>query len=425
MTSSFKFIHTADLHIDSPLRGLRAKDEGMLRRVQEGTRTAFERIVTLAIEQEVAFVLIAGDLFDGDWKDMHTGKWTAGQFRRLQAAAVEVYYIRGNHDAESKVRQGIRWPENVHELSTSKPETIHLETLGAAIHGQGFAHRETLKDLAATYPAAVPGCFNIGMLHTSLTGFEGHDPYAPTTLDTLRGRGYDYWALGHIHIRTPEPLSLDPFIAYSGNPQGRHIKESGPKGCYVVEVEDGHLRTAEFHATDLLRWRQLEIPLAAEDDLDAAYDKTSLTLAEAHRDHEGRFSAFRLTYTGRTAAHTALSNPLRRGEILAQITDLADAIDEEIWLEKIELNTQPLATSKPQLSADLLGSLARRFEQTLASEEELKQLETLITPVIEKCTAAKARLDFGEETATLDDHLRRWTQEAEQLLIQELGDGNE
>ena len=165
------------------------------------TREALGNLVSLAIEEKVAFVLLSGDLYDGDWRDYHTGLFLMQQLSRLREAGIKVYVIYGNHDAESRITKSLRFPDNVRVLSTKSPETIILDDFGVAIHGQGFAKRDVMENLAEQYPDARKGFFNIGMLHTALTGAEGHAPYAPCTLGTLQSKGYDVWALGHVHAR--------------------------------------------------------------------------------------------------------------------------------------------------------------------------------------------------------------------------------
>ena len=194
-----KFLHAADVHLDSPLRGLERYDEAPAAEIRGATRRAFENLVELAITEAVGFVLLAGDLYDADWKDYNTGLFFARQMARLQEAGIQVLVIAGNHDAASQITRALRPPPNVHLFSTRAPETVVLDRLGVAVHGQGFATRAVTDDLTRAYPPARSDLFNIGLLHTSLDGRPGHEPYAPCTLEGLRSRGYQYWALGHVH----------------------------------------------------------------------------------------------------------------------------------------------------------------------------------------------------------------------------------
>ncbi len=253
-----RFIHCADLHLDSPLRGLERYEGAPAQDMREATRRSFTNIIDLALEREVDFVLVAGDVFDGDWLDFNTGLFFANQLRRLADADIRVFIVRGNHDALSKISKAVPLPKNVHVFKSSKPETVVDENLGYAIHGQSFTTAAVIDDLAAQYPDAHSGLLNIGLLHTALSGREGHEPYAPTTPEKLASKGYHYWALGHVHNR--EVVRENPWIVFPGNSQGRNAREIGEKGCIVVEgdAEDG-IRSVEFVATDVARWQHLTI----------------------------------------------------------------------------------------------------------------------------------------------------------------------
>lgn len=228
----FKFLHTADLHLDSPLVGLARYPGAPAEQLRAATRQALVALVDLAVREEISFVLIAGDLYDGDWKDYNTGLFFAHQMSRLNKSGIRVYIVAGNHDAASQMTRTLRLPENVTIFPIRRPCTEVLNDLRVALHGQGFPTSAVTADLAAGYPPALPHLFNIGVLHTSVTGRPGHETYAPCTLEGLLSKGYQYWALGHVHQR--EVLHQDPWVVFPGNLQGRHIRETGPKGCALV-----------------------------------------------------------------------------------------------------------------------------------------------------------------------------------------------
>ncbi|MBC8355795.1 MAG: DNA repair exonuclease [Planctomycetes bacterium] len=414
----FKFIHAADLHIDSPLRGLEAYEGAPVERFRAATRVAFENLVNLAIEYEVSFVIIAGDLFDGKWQDMKTGLWTANQFRRLDRANIPVYILRGNHDAASKVRQALAWPDNVHEFSVRKPQTFKLEEYDVALHGQGFAHHECNDDIASKYPEAVEGAFNIGVLHTSLTGNAEHDTYAPTSESMLRSKGYDYWALGHIHQRSEPPIMTEPFVAYSGNTQGRHIREAGPRGCLLNTVVDGELTATEFVETDTLRWHQATVELDEQDDIANLITKAQRHIASCHESSAGRFSAIRIVVEGACAAHHELVQTIRREETLTELRNLANDFDDEVWIEKIKLETRPpIDIEQLRLGSDLVAELLRLLDEAQDDEVRLKTLATDLAPL-----ATKAGTELSACEIDVQDlaQLRRWLGQAEGILVSQL-----
>lgn len=409
---AMKFIHAADLHIDSPMRGLDAHDGAPVDRLRNATREAFENLVTLAIDERVDFVILAGDLFDGKWPDMKTGIWTSRQFWRLQGAGIPVFLLRGNHDARSQVQQTIRWPDCVREFSVERPESLPLDELNVVLHGQGFPTRDIPEDLAASYPAAVSGAFNIGVLHTSLTGDPEHDTYAPTNVETLVGRGYDYWALGHIHAR--QTVCEEPYIAWSGNTQGRHVRETGAKGCLLVTVDGQEVVDVEFRATDVLRWHNLEVRLRESDSVDAMHARLQDSLAECHRSGEGRFSAVRILVRGACAAHQNLVAESDRDQAICEIRNLAHAFHGELWIEKVMLETSPPVD--PQSAAGiggLMGELKDLIHLTAVDENELFKLASDLTTLADKATGdlEQANIDLFDR-----EQLRQWLQRAEGLL---------
>jgi len=419
----FKFIHAADLHIDSPLRGLEAYEGAPADQLRGATREAFSNVVTLALEEAVDFLVVAGDLFDGKWPDMRTGLWTASQFRRLDREGIPVYLVRGNHDAESRVRKSISWPENVHEFSVRKPETLRIEALGVALHGQGFAKQECKDDLAANYPAAVKDCFNIGVLHTSLTGSTEHDTYAPTREDVLVGRGYDYWALGHVHQRSMPPIRRDPYIAFCGNAQGRHVRETGEKGCLLVTIEDGGIANADFRATDVARWHLAEVMLESSDTVSDALAKANDCLIACHDSSDSRLCAVRLVLQGACAAHRSLISKTERQEFLSELRNQANNLHDEVWLEKVVVDTSlPVDWDALRQGSDLLGDLLRDVEAIDADPEQLSHLGSDLSPLVDK-----AGLELADAGVKIDkaDQLRRWLRQAKTLLVGQLREGGQ
>ena len=264
----FRFIHAADIHLDSPLRGLERYEGVPVEEIRRSTRRALENLVELAIEEHVDFVLIAGDLYDGNWPDYSTGLYLNAQMARLRDAHIPVFLIQGNHDAENLMTRDLRLPENVHKFSTLKPQTIPVKDCDVLVHGQGFATRAVRDNIAEGYPASDPGYFNIGILHTCATGREGHESYAPCSVENLLSKHYQYWCLGHIHKR--EILCEEPPIVFPGNIQGRHIRERGTKGCMLVTVDDARNVQTDYRSLDVLRWEPCHVDArgsADEDDL--------------------------------------------------------------------------------------------------------------------------------------------------------------
>jgi len=365
-----RFIHAADLHIDSPLRGLSRYEGAPLERLRGATRRALERMVDLAIEELVDFVLIAGDLYDRDWQDFHTGLFVREQMVRLGRANIRVFIVQGNHDAQGVITKQVPWPENVKVFSSRTAETVRLDELGVAIHGHSFPDREVPEDLVPGYPAAVPGCFNIGMLHTSLTGIEGHDTYAPTTLPALKTKGYDYWALGHVHVR--QVICESPRVIFPGNLQGRHARETGPKGCELVTVEDGKL-DSRFVALDVVRWHQIQADLKSVSRLDELPQLLSQTFRAAVAGSGDALHAVRVLLTGETALHALEAD--QPGTLAAAVQAAAQDVSEaEVWVEQVRLDLRS-PINRDQLAQDpgALGELVRWVDELSTDDAALKQ----------------------------------------------------
>lgn len=266
-----KFIHTADIHLDSPLKGLEAHDDAPVQEIRGATRRAFDNLVDLAITEAVDFILIAGDLYDGDWKDYNTGLFFAARMGRLDRAGIDVFIVSGNHDAASQITKTIPLPDNVTVFPFGKPRSVIRDDLGVIIHGQSYSRRVVTENLARNYPRNNPDYLNIGVLHTSLTGRDGHEPYAPCSPDELASKGYDYWALGHVHQR--EIVSMAPWIVFPGNLQGRHIRETGAKGATLVTVVEGRITAVDPRELDVLRWADCVVDLSLCETLDEVHDR--------------------------------------------------------------------------------------------------------------------------------------------------------
>jgi DNA repair exonuclease SbcCD nuclease subunit len=372
----FRFLHAADIHLDSPLVGLERYDSAPVDTIRGATRRAFENLVQTAIDERVAFVLLAGDLYDGDWKDWRTGLFFNEQMTKLREARVPVFLVAGNHDAESQITRHLRLPDNVHRFSTKRPETRRLDDLGVAVHGQGFGHRAVPEDLAQGFPAADPGLFNIALLHTSLNGRPGHDVYAPTTIDVLAQKGYGYWALGHVHRR--EEVSKAPWVVFPGNLQGRHARETGPKGFTLVTVDDGAVIDVAHRDADVVRWEACSIDVDGLSSGDAVIERVADRLQEEAKRAGGRTLAVRVLLQGEGGCHQDFAgDPVRW---INEVRAVAAGVGQTpVWIEKVQVDTRA-AADLAVLAArdDALGSILRECRDAAPSPEEAAVLrETL------------------------------------------------
>lgn len=371
-----KLIHAADVHLDSPLRGLERYDGAPLEELRGATRRAFENLIALALAEAVDVVLLAGDLYDGDWKDYRTGLFFATQMARLHEAGIAVLIIAGNHDATSQITRILRLPPNVHVFSTQHPETRIFEALGLAVHGQGFATSAVSDDLTRNYPLAYSGLFNIGLLHTSLDGRPGHEPYAPCTLNGLRSRGYDYWALGHVHHR--EILAQAPWVVFPGNLQGRHARETGPKGAMLVQVTDEKVDRVTFHPLDVVRWAQCPIDLTGATTFGELDQRLESGLRTALNHADGRLLAVRVQLTGRSELHPQLQT--HQQQLVNNARAIASSIHvSHLWIERLLIDTTGCAPLAAPERNDALGGLVNAIRDLELDPRRLAELAKEMT----------------------------------------------
>lgn len=338
---------------------------------------------------------MAGDIFDGELRNFQSGLYFLDGMRRLGDAGIEVFMVLGNHDSANKFADKLALTGNVHVFPKAKAGSRSLDDVGVVVHGRSFPRWDMDEDMARDYPAAVPGMFNIGVLHTACAGSEGpHARYAPCTLEQLGNHGYDYWALGHVHAHAV--LMANPFVVYPGNLQGRHAREEGPKGAVLVEVDDGAVVSLEHRALNSVRWVALDIDVApavtTTDLLDLVRDQIRLGCLEAG----ARPVALRLTLSGTSPLHVALR--LDASAVREDLEALLITLSSEIWLEKLVIRTE----SAPV--ADLLDpTVAGRIDlevQRLAEDLHLAEA------IEKKLTEIRTKLPAGAHADAFIEQMR-------------------
>ncbi|MFZ7092595.1 metallophosphoesterase family protein [Primorskyibacter sp. 2E233] len=345
-----KILHTADIHLDSPLKTLALRDEALRDRVQTATRTALIRIVDTALAENVAALLIAGDLFDGAERSAKTAAFLTGQLDRLRAADIPVFYIKGNHDAENPITGEVSLPDNVH-IFDGRGGKVQIEGADIWIHGVSFNSRHAPESLLGKFTAPVPGAVNIAMLHSSLAGAQGHDTYAPCSVAELSTMGFDYWALGHIHKR--QIHSEAPWIVMPGIPQGRDIGEAGPKTATMLRIEDQRISIYEV-PTSAAEFLDLRFDVTALDHDDDLRAKLRATLRDLASELSSDTGLLRLTLTGANARTWQI---LRDQDMWEETANQMARETGTLWLEKLRFDLTP-PTSAPN-AASALDELAR------------------------------------------------------------------
>jgi exonuclease SbcD len=346
-----KFIHAADIHLDTPLQGLVHYAGAPVNEIRNATRRAFEKVLDAALTHQVDFIIIAGDLYDVGLKSFESALFFNRQMTRMKDAGIDVFLIHGNHDAASKLIKQLRPPANVHVFRSSEPQTFGRDVLHlpVAIHGQSFATPQVTDDLAANYPPPLSDAFNIGVLHTNLSGISEHANYAPCSLDTLRNKGYQYWALGHVHGR--QVFCNDPYIVFPGNIQGRHGKESGEKSCELVTVSDTGTVTIETIPTSVLLWSEVEIDASDCQTADDVYEKLPACFRKLVSDSHERVTALRVRIIGSSESHTELNRDpeVVRNEVMSLANEFGSGL---LWIERVQVATVPRINRQALLTRD-------------------------------------------------------------------------
>jgi len=398
-----KFVHAADIHLDSPLKGLERYEGAPVDEIRGATRRALENLVGLCLAEEAGLLVIAGDLYDGDWRDYNTGLFFIRQITRLTRAGVKVVWVRGNHDAASQITKRLSLPEGAFEFDARQPETLLFEDLGIAVHGQSYGKRDVTSDLASGYPEPRPDLFNLGILHTALDGREGHDSYVPCSVDRLVASGYDYWALGHVHRR--EVVHQDPWIVFPGNLQGRHARETGAKGATLVTVEDGAVTSLDEHELDLVRWSECTVDLSEATSALESVERVRAILEVEAEPIGDRMLAARVQLRGRSAADSELrADPERwRQEIRAAVMDSGASI----WVEKILFETEPVLDLEAVLNGDdPVGHLVRALRAAADDAEVLSEitasLESLASKLPAEYRQQPGATDFGSSAGVAE-----------------------
>lgn len=408
-----KFIHCADVHLDTPLQGLAQYEGAPVSEIRNATRRSFEKVVDACIAEQIDFLVIAGDLYDIGLKSFETALFFNKQMSRLGKIGISAYLVHGNHDAASKLIKHVRPPKNVHVFRADKPQTFRNDDLRVALHGQSFDSPEVTSDLAINYPAPLPGYFNIGVLHTNLSAFSEHANYAPCSLETLKSKGYHYWALGHVHNR--QVLCTDPFIVFPGNIQGRHGKEQGDKSCELVTVTDAGLISVRPISTCVLPWAEIALDVSECNDAEQVYDKLRLRLRTALALNPEGITALRLLIFGTTNAHTDLNRDPEstRAEVISVANECGNGA---FWVERTQISTVPKLDRGALLRRnDPIGEVLRTIDELRQDPSKLSSLQLIAD------LQARLPKDEGTESLSLDATiLKAALEEAEGLLLARL-----
>lgn len=377
----FTFVHCADLHLDSPFEGLQQAAAPVAEALRQATFRAFDNVVALALEEKAAFLVIAGDVYDSTHHSLYAQIRFREAVRRAAEAGVQVFVAHGNHDPLSAWEAKLTLPGGVHRFGGDAVERLTVRRSGAPLahlYGISFPVREVRENLAARFPRQGEAPFAVGIFHGNVGGNPGHDNYAPCSLADLNACRLDYFALGHIHA--PAILQeREPCVVYAGTTQGRSIRETGPRGCYVVQVGEDGLPRPRFAATDVVRWHQEHLGIDGLGSLDDLLDELHLRRERLRQEAQGRGVVWRLTLCGRGGLHERLAR-------LDPERDLAEPLREEesprtdfVWLEAVGVETRPsLDLARRRQIQDFLGEVLRVADQVRQEEDPTPWLQGVV-----------------------------------------------
>lgn len=424
-----RFLHTGDLHLDSPLEGLSAEaPTEVLPVLRNATTDAWRNVVRLAIDERVDFVLVAGDVFEIASPTLLGQARFRDGLAQLAGAGIRSFVVHGNHDPMDgrSWAPSLAFPSAVHRFGTDGVEAVPFLRDGreiARIHGRSYPRPAVTENYAAGFRADPDAPFSIGLLHANVGNRPDHDNYAPCSIDDLRASGMDYWALGHIH--QPGRVIADPPTFYCGIPQGRDPGELGARGCYLVEVDASRRVTARFVATDVVRWHPIDVPIAHVPDDEALHRACREAVAAAIDTADGRSLVIRLRLSGRGALHANVRRPGYVDDLRQLLNEERSAVPPFAWVESIRDGTRPdvdLGTRRdaPDFIGDFLrtAASARRSGRTTDPDEHERwtaALRSAVAPVFDE--SQRGRRLLRDVRPTDDALIGELLDEAEALGI--------
>lgn len=422
--TALRFVHTADLHLDSPLRSLAMQNPALAELVENATHTALVRTVDLCLSQSVHALLIAGDLYDGDQKSMHTAALLSAQMRRLDAAGIPVFIIRGNHDSLSTITKRLALPTNVHVFDARGGHVDLLDNLGnnlATIHGVSYAKPHAPESLLPKFSSPIKDNINIGMLHTSLAGSAGHDVYAPCAVSELDVFGYDYWALGHIHKRSVQGKKST--IVMPGIPQGRDVGETGPGTVSLVSINNDRNVTVQEHIVSPVQFEIINLDVSICRDWHHLMDKLTSSIKKIRQATKSDHVIARVVISGKTHLHFNLVRD--KDLLLATLQTECESIGN-VWIEKLRIKSSNDNNQNGETSTnEALPDLAAIINESVLSSEQVKSDANEELRVFTSKLPIEVRNLFGETEQERADMLDKLLSEGSAELLEQLSIGED
>ncbi len=398
---AFRFVHAADVHLDSPLRSLALRNADLGGLIGNATRRAFTRIVDLCLRERVDALVLSGDLYDNDQTSMKTARFLAAEVRRLHEAGVRTFVIRGNHDAIATITRELTLPDSV-VVFDDKGGVVEVEGAAGgprvAVHGLSFSKPHAPTSLLPRYRPPVDGAVNIGLMHTSLGGSPDHDAYAPCSVADLHGSGIRYWALGHVHRRSV--IRGDAVVVMPGIPQGRDVGEAGPKTVTLVTIsDDGAIELAE-ELTSTAEFAVVHVPVGACEDWRAVV----VAITEALASEKGRAASEHLVARLRLTGSSPLAWRLTRDSDLlrAEAEDCAARVGS-CWVDKVVVDCVPGPVARgPGAGIGPLAELRHLMEARVVASPAFRTAAREVVEEIVGSLPPECRRRFGADEAAAD-----------------------
>ena len=395
--SIVRFVHAADLHLDSPFRGLREVEPAIGAELREATFAAYDKIIDLCLTEKVDALLVAGDIYDARDRSLRAQLRFRDGLQRLADAGIRSFVCHGNHDPLDGWEARIDMPEGCQRFG-SEVEAVPLdpnEPDAVVVYGVSFPQQDVRENLARRFQRDTRHLYAIGLLHANVGGDSGHEPYAPCTVEDLERSGMDYWALGHVHTRRVL-REHDPVVVYPGNPQGRHRRESGARGVAVVDVGNDRQAQVRFRDVDVVRWETTVLNIAdlsGEQQLLEVLDERLNGIAAVDRH-----AVVIVRLIGRGALHSTLRRGDMAEDLRAQLNDSLRGRDPFVWCAAVEVETAaPFDRAERRQAQDFLADILRLVDEIQAQEAPPAWLREPLAALYEQ---GRARRYFGSDPVT-------------------------
>ena len=414
--TQLRFVHAADLHLDSPFTGMRAEaPSNVADALYRATFDAYDNIIALCISESVDALLVAGDIYDSADRSLRAQRVFINGLERLDEAGIRSFVCHGNHDPLDGWEARLTYPPRCHRFGPhfERVPVFEEDPDRAVVYGISYPTRDVTRNLVSDLDTVDPSSFSIGLVHASVGNNPGHAPYAPCTLEDLVQSGIHYWALGHVHSHQVLH-EREPTVVYPGNPQGRHSNETGPRGVYLVEVSDSGGITLDFRSTDIVRWACPRLDISDMDTDQELLDSLTECMEDTLASAASRSVVVRVTLSGRGVLCHSLRRPSFAEELREEINQDWEGQMPFIWCERIEDETaSPFNRQERLEGADFVAEFLRLCDRAKTDRTLSDQLRGDLSVLYDHRTYKR----YLKDSAPTDEELSAFIEEAESIAL--------